>query len=581
MTDPVAVTKRLADRVNACRDVLGGRRASGRSGRSMFDCEVISFAHGNGLRPPDSAVVAAGITALLDQDRFPLERYNFLERYEPLEDLIYTTMLREGFPAEQLDSICVDAGTTKLFVSFLMNVAEPGDVLMTAPGFYHGLVGWCRLLDLGLQLVPTTPEHSHKLAYESLESAWRQCQHQGARAPKVLVVFNPTPTGAIYSAIEMAQIARFCDEHHLLAIEDNVFARTRFDLNTPIAHLANDERMCGRVVSVDGCSKADGLANLRIGWAIGPPDLIEKMESIKTATTVAIPYVTLVMAEAALGLSQSTRQRDASEYQKRAAAVTNTLDEVNDSLDLPAGAGLQVVHQPAAGHSIMVDAGDAQPLSNLEDSLQLTEYWLDRTAVAVSPLYSSGFDGREFRLNFASVQHTGRADGGRLNYPTSTDPRPLIASAVAHNDHEMVKDLLRSAERNVGVQPDYGSARRLIHEGLVERIASGLRHRASAHRPIHPNTESVCALFDDCPIERKLSLCQAIAGTSRSTSTSDLCEWQSKLLSVEARRADLRAADNGGASALDVRPARVCDSRRGGQLQSLCDQTASRAAVDL
>ncbi|HEY3144530.1 MAG TPA: aminotransferase class I/II-fold pyridoxal phosphate-dependent enzyme [Acidimicrobiales bacterium] len=461
----------------------------------MFDDEVISFAHGNGLRAPDSAVIAAGIRALLDQRGFPLERYNFLEHYEPLEDAIHTTMWREGFPLDHLDSICIDAGTTKLFVSFLSNVTQPGDVILTAPAFYHGLVGWCRLLKLGLQIAPT-PDQTYKLTYDSLESAWQQCQARGAGSPKVVVVFNPTPTGAIYHTFEMQQIAEFCIQHDVMAIEDNVFARTRYDPYSTIAHLANDERMRDRVVSVDGCSKADGLANLRIGWAVGPPHLIQAMESIKASTTVALPHVTLVMAEAALTMEWSARQRDAATCRARAAEVTRSIDEINDCLDLSDGRGLQVVHQPQAGHSLMVDASTlgvaGERLAPLQNSLQLTEDWLDRAAVAVSPLYSCGFDGHEFRLNFASVNHTPRWGGGRWEHPSAGDPRPRLVRAVARDDQDSIRELFRLAEKDFAANPVDDTAPGLIHEGLVERIASALQPRSvvrSFHTvPLHTNT---------------------------------------------------------------------------------------------
>jgi aspartate aminotransferase len=420
----------------------------------MFDQEVISFAHGNGLRGPDPAVVAAGIKALLDQTGFPLERYNFLERYEPLEEAIHTTMLREGFPLEHLDLICIDAGTTKLFTSFLSTVTEPGDVVLTAPGFYHGLVGWCRLLKLGMQIAPATADDAYKLTAASLDAARCEQQLRGARPPSVVVVFNPTPSGAIYTTDELRSVADFCHEHDLVAIEDNVFARTRYEPYAPIAHLADDERMRGRVVSVDGCSKADGLANLRVGWAIGPPHLVQPMEQVKLATTVALPYVAQVMAETALRLEWGARPQGAAVCRQRAALVSSSIAEVNELLDLPGEAGLRVVHPPRAGHSIMVDGGALGAggrLAPFRNSLQLAEDWLDRAAVAVSPLYSCGLDGHELRLNFASINRSALPDSGRRDQSPAEGPDPAL----------------------------------LIREGLVRRLASALHPRALGRRRVH------------------------------------------------------------------------------------------------
>jgi len=492
--EPLAVTERLVSRVGACRDVLWGRRVEGHSGRSMFDEEVISFAHGNGLRAPAPAVVAAGIGALLDQSGFPLQRYNFLERYEPLEESIHTTMLREGFPLEHLDAICVDAGTSKLFTSFLSTVTAPGDVVLAAPGFYHGLVGWCRMLKLGIRIVPAAAERSYKLTGAGLDAAWSAGDWCKARRAGVVVVFNPTPSGAIYTAAELREVADFCVGHDLTAIEDNVFARTRYDPHAPIAHLADDERMRDRVVSVDGCSKADGLANLRIGWAVGPRHLIERLEQVKVATTVALPYVTLVMADAALRREWQLRQGDAAVCRHRAELVTAGLAELNELLDVPGEAGFRVVHPPQAGHSIMVDAGPVGSagghLAPFRNSLQLAEDWLDRAAVAVSPLYSCGLDGHEFRLNFASINRTARAGSGRREHPAGRDPRRRAPRTVGRDDHDAVRQLARLVEAEGDAPPPIDTAPGLIHEGLVRRLASALHPRALGR----PRTHRVVSL---------------------------------------------------------------------------------------
>jgi aspartate aminotransferase len=455
----------------------------------MFDEEVISFAHGNGLRAPAPAVVAAGVGALLDQTGFPLQRYNFLERFEPLEESIHTTMLREGFPLEHLDTICIDAGTSKLFTSFLATVTEPGDVVLAAPGFYHGLVGWCRLLKLGIRIVPAMAAQSYKLSAAGLEAAWCSADRLGTHRAGVVVVFNPTPSGAIYTAAELREVADFCVERDLTAIEDNVFARTRFDPHAPIAHLADDERMRDRVVSVDGCSKADGLANLRIGWAVGPRHLVQSLEQIKVATTVALPYVTLVMADAALRREWQLRPGDAAVCRRRAELVTASLEHLNDQLGVPGEEGFRVVHPPQAGHSIMVDAGPlvvaGRQLASFHNSLQLAEDWLDRAAVAVSPLYSCGLDGHEFRLNFASINRTARPGSGRREHPAGRDPRRRTVRSLARDDRDAVRQLCRLVEADGDTPPQADTAPGLIHEGLVRRLASALHPRAGGRPRTH------------------------------------------------------------------------------------------------
>jgi aspartate aminotransferase len=447
----------------------------------MFDEDVISFAHGDGLRPPASAVVVAGIDALLDGATFPLERYNFLERHEPLEESIHSTLRDEGFSGESATHVCIDAGTSKLFVSYLMATAEVGDVVLTAPTFYHGLVGWCDLLRLELEVVSTLPTDGFKLSYETLESAHFRAVKRCGRPPRVLVVFNPTQCGAIYTAAELDEVAAYCDRFSVAVVEDNIFARTRFDLSRPIPHLAADRRLHDRVVSLDGCSKADGLANVRVGWAVGPQPLIDRMEAIKAATTVGMPYVALVMADAALRVGFDSRERDVAECARRSIALSVAIDELNDWLGFDQREGLRVAHVPEAGHSMLVDANGLRsvggPFAGLENSVELAAFWLDRAAVAVSPLYSSALDGLECRLNFGSLQ---RRPATHLRTFEDPDVRALILASVKEGDVATAGRLVESC-RSIGTEDaDTVYIAQLIREGIIERVGSALQPRALA-----------------------------------------------------------------------------------------------------
>lgn len=449
----------------------------------MFDDDVISFAHGDGLRAPDSAVVAAGIASLLDSVTFPLERYNFLERYEPLDESIRATMLAEGYPDDHVGSMCVDSGTTKLFVSFLSAVCDRGDTVLTAPTFYHGVIGWCDLLGLDLAVARTDRRTAFKLTYETLEDAHLRVARERGRPPRAVVVFNPTQCGAIYTRQELTEVAAYCDRFDVHVIEDNIFARTRFDFTSTVPHLAEDPIVGDRVVTVDGCSKADGLANVRIGWATGPAVVIGRMEAIKAATTVGLPHVSLVMADTALRTGDAARLLDAIECRARADAVIRAVDDLNDGLGHEPGEGFTVACPPAAGHSVFVDVGLSVrrrwPVSHLASSVELSAFWLDRAAVAVSPLYSSALDGHECRLNFAALHY--RPPVPERGEPTVVDRRPHIVHAISVGDSSSALELVHRCEtmRSRPVEPT--RTHRVIQDGIVERIGGALQPRSLNH----------------------------------------------------------------------------------------------------
>ncbi|HWD08460.1 MAG TPA: aminotransferase class I/II-fold pyridoxal phosphate-dependent enzyme, partial [Actinomycetota bacterium] len=265
-------------RVARCQQALLGEDGAGRKVHpGMFDEGVISFAHGEGMRRPHPSVVAAGVRALLDTADSALDGYLFLHRLEPLDEAIARFFVADGIDPATAGNVCVDSGTTRLFLAFLHAVADPGDTFLVAPTYYYPLASWCELAGVRLACVPTRRCNDYKLTREDLD-AWydRSGPAGGLRG---LFLFNPTQTGGIYSRQDLDGIAGFVVDHDLVALEDCIFTLTEYDPHETRHHLASCAGMAGRVVTISGGSKAHGLANIRIGWGCGPRPVVEAMNA--------------------------------------------------------------------------------------------------------------------------------------------------------------------------------------------------------------------------------------------------------------------------------------------------------------
>jgi aspartate aminotransferase len=401
----------LIDRLRSARQVLGGLDAGGmRAHPSMFDPQVISLAHGDGIRRPHATAVAAGVAALLETEIASLEDYTFLRRHEEFEAAVSADFVRAGIPADIAGNVCVDSGTTRIFAAFLQAVTSPDDIVGVPRSFYHPLPSWCELSQVNLELIATTGTADYKLTPAALDDWYHR--HETAR-PRALFLFNPTQTGALYSHDEMAAIAEVIRRTGLLVLEDSVFAGTEFPGQAKACHLvAVAPDIADRVVTLKGGSKAYNLANMRIGWGCGPVDLIGAMNDYAVTTTVTVPFVAKAMALAALRAPDSYLAENARECRDRAALITTLVGECNAIVggEEPL---LTVAHQPQAGHAILLAApglaGRRLPDgSTIDHSIDLARFLLSAASVAVSPGYSLGFDGTEIRVVFGSVglKHT-------------------------------------------------------------------------------------------------------------------------------------------------------------------------------
>jgi N-succinyldiaminopimelate aminotransferase len=82
---------------------------------------------------------------------------------------------------------------------------------------------------------------------------------------------NPlNPAGRAFDAGEVATVARFCVQHDLIAISDEVWEHVIFDGRTHRSLLA-EPGMAGRTLKIGSAGKMFGLTGWKIGFVCGAP----------------------------------------------------------------------------------------------------------------------------------------------------------------------------------------------------------------------------------------------------------------------------------------------------------------------
>lgn len=384
----------------------------------MFDAGVVSFAHGEGVRRPWHGAVRAALGAIADAHGSPIENYMFLRSFPDLETAIRDEFVRNGVPESFAGEVVLDAGSTRLIVAALALATREGAEVVTAPGFYHPLAGWCAYLRRTLHVVPGERSRDYKLSAEALA---RFLAGHRAELPPVLLLFNPTMTGAVYSRPELEAIADVLLTHGMIAVEDALFAGSEHD---PAAHRARlaATRAGSRCLTVAGASKLHCLANLRIGWGCGPAWMIAALKDFITSSSASLPHVGKAAALGALQAPARFIHRNVAECRDRIALVEELVGSLDARLRRATGSTAPVVeigHPVTAGHSLLIEfpglEGHAGPDgAELVDGADLTSFFLREAGVAFAPALSHGFDGLKLRANVASLgtRHTYAASRG-------------------------------------------------------------------------------------------------------------------------------------------------------------------------
>ncbi|WP_368502644.1 pyridoxal phosphate-dependent aminotransferase (plasmid) [Alkalihalophilus sp. As8PL] len=461
---------KLKDNLRRARNVLSGEDENGKGNHpGQFDDGVISFADGEGMRRPHPSVLGAAIKGFFETEVTSLEKYFFKKKHVELENAISNDFKKQGIYRENTKNLCISSGTSNLFNSFFYSVSEPGDTFLTTPGFYHSLVNWCVINKIDLDILPFDSSNNCKISKAQIENWVVENPHKKLRG---LILFNPTYFGAVYTAKELEELSRYVQEKELVVIEDSIFSKTIFE--GEIVHLSSFQSSCNNVVTVDGGSKAFGLANLRIGWACGPEKIIERMNFHVQATQVNVPHIIKEMALAALNAPSVYLKTNNIELKRRKDYLISSIEEINKSLEekFSIVSPINVLHSPQSGHSILISLDKLKPKlieRNIYDSIDLTRYFLEECKVAFSPGLSMGFDGYKLRISYGCLGLENTYETS-LRYEKMNMVNDLVKMKVIEFPE---KDLsLKDLEREIS--NDFLKSNSIISEGLIERVLPSL-----------------------------------------------------------------------------------------------------------
>jgi aspartate/methionine/tyrosine aminotransferase len=190
-----------------------------------------------------------------------------------------------GVQVDPDTELILTPGTQAALFLALSAVVEDGDTVALADPDYISDERILRFLGANVANVSLhwdDPGQEPVLDLEALESVLRA----GATA---LLLSNPNnPTGAVLPPENVAAIARLANQYDAMVIVDELYARLVYD-GRPFAHLIAEEGMRERCVTLLGPSKTESMSGYRIGAAVAPRELIDRMEDLQGVSVLRAP----------------------------------------------------------------------------------------------------------------------------------------------------------------------------------------------------------------------------------------------------------------------------------------------------
>jgi N-succinyldiaminopimelate aminotransferase len=172
-------------------------------------------------------------------------------------------------------------GATEAIAAALLALCEPGDEVVLFEPYYDSYLANVAMAGATHRAVPLRAAGG-RFTFDPDE-----LRGAVSARTRLMVINSPhNPTGTVFTRAELELIAQVCVEHDLIAVTDEVYEYLTFD---GVAHipLASLPGMRERTITVSSAGKTFSCTGWKIGWVLGPPELVAAVRKAKQFMTFA------------------------------------------------------------------------------------------------------------------------------------------------------------------------------------------------------------------------------------------------------------------------------------------------------
>jgi aspartate aminotransferase len=248
---------------------------------------VIGFGAGEPDFPTPDYIVEAAVAACRDPR---WHRYTPAAGLPELREAVAAKTYRDsGLVVKPSHVLITNGGKHALYNAFA-TLLDPGDeVLLPAP-YWTTYPESIALAGGTTVVVPTSPESGYRATIDQLESA-------RTRRTKALVFVSPSnPTGAVYSPEDVAAIGRWAVEHGLWVVTDEIYEHLVYGDAEFSSMPVEVPELAERCIVVNGVAKTYAMTGWRVGWLIGPEDVVKAATNLQSHATSNVANVSQIAA---------------------------------------------------------------------------------------------------------------------------------------------------------------------------------------------------------------------------------------------------------------------------------------------
>ncbi|WP_436737289.1 pyridoxal phosphate-dependent aminotransferase [Streptomyces sp. BBFR102] len=346
---------------------------------------VIGFGAGEPDFPTPDYIVDAAVEACRNPRN---HRYTPAGGLPELKAAIAAKTLRDsGYEIDPAQILVTNGGKQAIYEAFAA-LLDPGDEVIVPAPYWTTYPESIRLAG-GVPVEVVADETTgYRVSVEQLEAARTE------RTKVVLFVSPSNPTGAVYDRAQTEAVGRWAAEHGLWVMTDEIYEHLVYGDAEFTSLPAVVPELRDKCVVVNGVAKTYAMTGWRVGWIIGPKDIVKAATNLQSHATSNVSNVAQAAALAAVSGDLSAVERMREAFGRRRRTIVRMLGEI-DGVVCPEPEGAFYAY-PSVKGLLGKEIRGRRP----QTSVELAALILEEVEVAVVPGEAFGTPGY-LRLSYA------------------------------------------------------------------------------------------------------------------------------------------------------------------------------------
>jgi len=238
-----------------------------------------------------------------------------------LKEAIVKKLRKENKIRASPDEVIVTCGSQEALLLGTLALIDPGEkFLVPNPGF----LAYIPMVET-LNGVPVSVPLLESEGFEFNPDTVKKLIDKRTR---ILLINSPSnPTGRVLKKKTLEELADIAVDNNLIIFSDEAYENIIYDNQKHIS-IGSLNGMKNHVISLFTFSKTQAMAGWRLGYAVGPKDIIQSMVKMHIYTTVCAPTIAQIAGYKALTSKQDYIEKMRKEYDRRRKLIIKRLEEI-------------------------------------------------------------------------------------------------------------------------------------------------------------------------------------------------------------------------------------------------------------